>query len=192
MTLKGRIKRLLGQPVVKIGRYTYGAEHISIHFQDANLVIGNFCSIANDVHIFLGGNHHTDWISTFPFGHTDESKTLSEPISNHPTGNGDVLIGSDVWVGAFVTIMSGVTIGDGAVIAARSHIVTDVPPFSIYGGNPARLIRMRFDQELIDALLDLSWWNLPDDEIKNCISALTSSCSIESVQKLRNLIEGSK
>lgn len=189
VTIEYLLKKFLGKPTIKVGRYTYGMEHVSIHFPDADLIIGNFVSIANDVHIFLGGNHHTEWISTFPFGHTEATIPLSQPIPNHPTGNKEVRIGNDVWIGAFATIMSGVTIGDGAVIAARSHVVTDVPAFSIYGGNPARCIRMRFHQDLIDALLEIKWWNLPDDSLKKLVPILSQPISEESIASLRKTIK---
>jgi acetyltransferase-like isoleucine patch superfamily enzyme len=167
-TGKNLLKKLMGKNHISVGKHTYGAQNIVIHFQNANLLIGNFCSIADDIHVFLGGNHNLDCISSYPFGHTESSKYLSDPIQNHPSGNGDVIIGNDVWIGSGCTIMSGVTIGDGAVVAARSHVVKDIPPYAIFGGNPARLIRMRFSEEVIFELLDFKWWNLPNRKIKNC------------------------
>lgn len=172
--LNNRIRKLVGKNYVEIGKYTYGAQHISLHFSSANLIIGKFCSIADNVHIFLGGNHNVKYLSTFPFGHTDESRHLSSPIENHPVGNGDIIIGNDVWIGSGASIMSGITIGDGAVIAARSHVVSSIPPYSIYGGNPAKLIRMRFSEEVIEELLEIQWWNHSDHEISKVIPLLTT------------------
>jgi tetrahydrodipicolinate N-succinyltransferase len=100
--------------------------------------------------VFLGGNHRVDWISTYPF-----EKQIGS--------NGDVNVGNDVWIGHGVTIMSGINIGDGAVIAANSHVVRNVEPYSMVGGNPAKLIKYRFDKTIIDCLLELQWWDLSED-----------------------------
>lgn len=162
---------------VIFGRYTYGTANIHIHEwgERAHLKIGDFCSIASDVHIFLGGNHRTDWVTTFPFGHVYQDDFGAIKPAGHPQSNGDVIIGNDVWLGARSTIMSGITIGDGAVIAANSHVTKDVPAYSIAGGNPARIIRKRFDDEIIALLLKLSWWDLPLEQIKKIQPLLTST-----------------
>lgn len=155
----------------EIGRYTY---HHNLKVSgEANLFIGQFCSIAPEVRIFLGENHNTDCITTYPFGHVflDVFKVEND---NHPSSRGDVVIGNDVWIGFRSTIMSGVTIGDGAVIAANSHVVKDVAPYEIVGGNPARHIRYRFDKETIARLLELKWWDKPVDEIRAMIPELLS------------------
>ena len=157
-----------------IGKYTYGTENIKIKKWCNNwkVVIGNFCSIADNLTIFLGGNHRTDWVTTFPFGHiyTNEFNTFNGV--GHPSSNGDVIIGNDVWIGSGVTIMSGVTIGDGAVIAANSHIVKNVEPYSIVGGNPAKLIKFRFTTEQIQKLLEIRWWFWEDDKINKYVPLL--------------------
>ena len=147
------------------GKYTYG--HASIHTwdQDTKLIVGNFCSIAADVHVYLGGNHRYDWVTTFPFGHINKNVFDKFNGIGHPATKGDVIIGNDVWIGDGVRIMSGVTIGDGAVIANNSHIVKNVEPYSIVGGNPARLIKYRFAPEQIAKLLEIKWWNWNDETI---------------------------
>lgn len=172
--LKNKIKKRIGKSYIEVGKYSYGIQNITIHFQQSNLIIGKFCSIADNVHIFLGGNHNIRHFSTFPFGHTEETRHLSDPIVNHPGVKGDVTIGNDVWIGSGATIMSGVSIGDGAVIAARSHVVSNVPPYSVCGGNPASFIKFRFSQEVINSLLELQWWNFPDDRIAKAVPFLTS------------------
>lgn len=172
---KEQIKKLIGKDFIEIGAYTYGAHNIVIHFNMATLIIGKFCSISNDVHIFLGGNHNLSSISTYPFRHTNESQELSSPIPNHPLTKGKVVIGNDVWIGSGVSIMSGITIGDGAVIAARSHVVSDVPSYSVYGGNPAKLIKMRFEPELLAEIKSLKWWDYPKERIAEIIPLLTNS-----------------
>lgn len=175
---------------INIGEYTYGHEHIHKHFPEAsNLNIGKFCSIAGDVTVFLGGNHRTDWITTFPFNLKNTSEFGAENITGHPKTKGDVNIGNDVWIGQHVVIMSGVTIGDGSVIAANSHVVKNVEPYSIVGGNPANLLKYRFEKDIIDLLMELKWWDLPKENIKEIINDLCSQPNkdklIELVQKYR-------
>lgn len=158
-----------------VGKYTYGSENIKVRWGgQAELRIGKFCSIADNVTVWLGGNHRIDWITTYPFGSVN-TNIFSNPIGEwHPKTNGDVIIGNDVWIGANVTIMSGVKIGDGAVIANGSHVVESVKPYSIVGGNPAKFYYFRFTKEIIDKLLDFKWWDLADEEI-NKISPLLCS-----------------
>jgi acetyltransferase-like isoleucine patch superfamily enzyme len=150
---------------MSFGKYTYGTPHIHWSNNNAKLVVGNFCSIADNVHVYLGGNHRTDWVTTYPFGH------IHQNIFNHfdgigiPSTKGDVIIGNDVWIGYNVTIMSGITIGDGAVIACNSHVVKNVEPYSLVGGNPSKLIKYRFTQEQIKKLLEIKWWYWEDTKI---------------------------
>lgn len=154
------------------GRYTYGTPTIHRWRECATLTVGSFCSIAANVNIYLGGNHRTDWVTTYPFGHIykDTFKTFNG--EGHPATKGDVIIGNDVWIGSNATIMSGVTIGDGAVIANNSHVVKNIEPYSLVGGNPAKLIRYRFTQEQIDQLLKIKWWEWEDNKIDKYTSML--------------------
>ncbi len=142
-----------------VGRHTYGLEHVKIRRwnemkKQYNLYIGNFTSIADDLEVYLGGNHYTQLVTTFPFGilkndiFTNATSIPSNLNLNGSYCKGDVHIGSDVWIGSHVTIMSGVKIGDGAVIAANSHIVKDVPPYAMVGGNPAKIIKQVSDEML--------------------------------------------
>ena len=148
------------------GKHTYGNPNvINVWENCANLKIGNFCSIAANVDIYLGGNHRTDWVTTYPFGHIHKEIFNGFDGGGHPKTNGDVIIGNDVWIASNVKIMSGVTIGDGAVIANNSHVVKNVEPYSIVGGNPAKLIRYRFTKEQIEQLLEIEWWNWEDNKI---------------------------
>lgn len=161
--------------ISSIGRYTYGFEHISVASWDDNqtIKIGAFCSIANNIKIYLGGNHRPDWVTTYPFGHLYQH--IFNNIEGAPSSsNGDVIIGNDVWIGANATIMSGVIIGDGAVIANNAHVVKNVDPYTIVGGNPAKPIRKRFDDETIEKLLKLKWWDFEDSEINKITSILCS------------------
>ena len=149
------------------GKYTYGSPNIHWKNKDANLVVGNFCSIAGNVNIYLGGNHKTDWVTTYPFGHINQNIFNKFNGNGHPATKGDVIIGNDVWIGNNVTIMSGVTIGDGVVIANNSHVVKNIEPYSLVGGNPAKLIKYRFTPEQIEKLLEIKWWYWDDDKINN-------------------------
>lgn len=148
-----------------IGKYTYGNPTVLWEDNTKKLIIGNYCSIANNVNIYLGGNHRTDWVTTYPFGHIHQNIFDGFNGKGHPSSKGDVIIGNDVWIGANSTIMSGVTIGDGVVIANNSHVVKNIEPYSLVGGNPAKLIRYRFSEEQIKNLLEIKWWNWPDEKI---------------------------
>jgi acetyltransferase-like isoleucine patch superfamily enzyme len=123
--------------------------------------------------LFAGGNHRTDWVTTYPFGHISKD-VFDWRGDGHPATKGDIVIGNDVWLGSGCTIMSGVTIGDGAVVAANATVVKDVPPYAIVGGNPAKVIKHRFTEEQISALLLNPWWEKSDQEIQGLIPLLCS------------------
>ena len=156
-------------------RYSYGIENIRVRDwgEGADVRIGAFCSIADNVEIFIGGNHRTDWVTTYPFGHIHED-TFPWHGAGHPATKGDVVIGNDVWIGSGVTILSGVNIGDGAVVSAKSVVVKDVPPYAIVGGNPAKIIKTRFTEDQIQRLLANPWWELSEDRINDLIPLLCS------------------
>lgn len=154
------------------GDYTYGKPEILHWGEDARLSVGRFCSIAEKVKIFLGGNHRTDWVTTYPFNALPEYFPAAKDIVGHPATKGDVVIGHDVWIGHGATIMSGVNIGDGAVIAAEAVLSKNVGPYEIWGGNPARFIKKRFDDETIEKLLQLKWWDWPIADIQERVAEL--------------------
>jgi acetyltransferase-like isoleucine patch superfamily enzyme len=162
---------------IEVGRYTYGHDNVLIHSwgENTNINIGSFCSIANGVEFFTGGNHRLDWITTYPFGHIHKDVFNTFDGTGHPTTNGDIQIGNDVWIGMSVKIMSGVKIGDGAVIGAHSLVTKNVEPYTIVGGNPAKIIRKRFSCEVIDLLLTLKWWEWDDNKINENIHILCSN-----------------
>ena len=141
---------------------------------NASYTCGNFCSIAGNVTVYLGGNHRTDWVTTYPFGHI-HTNVFSTRMPGHPATRGDVIVGNDVWIADNVTIMSGVRIGDGAVIACNSHVVRDVPPYSIVGGNPAKLIKYRFTRKQIEQLLTIQWWNWSVQKIDENVHLLCNN-----------------
>ena len=161
--------------ISEIGDFTYGNPRVLFWDDKTKLKIGKFCSFADGVTIILGGNHRHDWVTTYPFPALSNEWVEGLGIEGHPASNGDVVIGNDVWVGFGVTIMSGVRIGDGAVVGAGAVVAKDVPPYTIVAGNPAREIRKRFDQNTIDKLLKIEWWNWPLEKIKKNIKILCSN-----------------
>ena len=156
---------------MEVGRYTYGQQNISILWgkTGGKLQIGSFCSIAKHCRIYLDGTHRMDWISTYPFGYFKETRKVFPNFSrkNVVKEPQDVTIGHDVWIADCVTIMYGVNIGSGSVIANNSHVVTDVPPYAIVGGNPAKIIKYRFSEGQIEKLLQIQWWNWEESKINN-------------------------
>ncbi len=165
------------------GKYTYGNVHKYFEDSGAKLIIGNFCSIAAGCNVFLGGNHRSDWVTTYPFGHIHKNIFNGFSGIGHPSTKGDIIIGNDVWIGANVTIMSGVTIGDGAIIAANSHVVKSIEPYTINGGNPTKLIKYRFNKDQIDKLLEIQWWNWDDIKINKNVALLCQSNPDEFINK---------
>ncbi|MFD2328654.1 CatB-related O-acetyltransferase [Cohnella sp. GCM10020058] len=141
---------------IRLGAFTYGNPKINMYTNDGRLSIGKFCSIAENVTIFLGGEHRIDWLTTYPF--TALAPAIAA-IPGHPATKGDVVIGNDVWIADGAAILSGVQIGDGAVIGARAVVARDVPPYGIAAGNPARTVKHRFAPDEIAGLLAIRWWD---------------------------------
>lgn len=156
---------------ISIGAFTYGQPVVRSWGEGTSLTIGKFCSIAGGVSIFLGGNHNSDWCTTYPF---NEFLSNYNYIVGHPSSNGDVIIGNDVWIGSDVKIMSGVTIGDGCIIGANALVTKDIPAYSVVGGVPAKLIKKRFDEELINKFVEMQWWDWDYESIYNAIPYLQS------------------
>lgn len=155
---------------IKVGKHVYGDYKVwdwGDWGDGSTLEIGSFCSIGQGVQIYLAGNHHTEWVTTYPFAAFKPAWKESQSLEPSTIGKGNVLIGNDVWIGNNSVILSGVTIGNGAAIGANALVTKDVPPYAIVGGNPAKVIRMRFDDETIRKLQDIAWWNWDDDKI-NC------------------------
>jgi chloramphenicol O-acetyltransferase type B len=157
---------------ISIGKFTYGNPKFMLWGESERIEIGAFCSIAEEVTIFAGGEHRTDWATTFPLRIAFEDPQAGK--DGHPTSKGLTKIGNDVWIGFRAIILSGVTIGDGAVIGAGAVVSQDVLPYSIVAGNPAKFIRYRFDEDQIKRLLELEWWNWDISKIEHHISVLSS------------------
>lgn len=154
-----------------IGTWTYGTPTILSWGEGATLRIGKYCAIADGVTILLGGEHRTDWITTYPF---NILRAEASHIAGHPTTRGDVVIENDVWIGRDAVILSGVRIGNGAVIGARSVVTKNVAAYTVVAGNPAKVIRERFTADQRRSLLRIGWWNWPDPEVRKAIPLLLS------------------
>ena len=154
-----------------IGDHTYGKPRVISWAEGTSLRIGKYCSISTHVIIFLGSEHRTDWVSTYPFPFLWKE---ARSIKGHPFSKGDVTIGNDVTIGYNVTILSGVSIGDGAVIGTGSVVTKDIPPYAIAAGNPARVLRYRFDEETIRKLLQIKWWDWSDEKVKENVHLICS------------------
>jgi acetyltransferase-like isoleucine patch superfamily enzyme len=156
-----------------VGSQTYGECLIHVgRGERARVHIGAYCSIAAGVEFVVGGNHRPDWVSTYPF-----RVLWGMPgawSDGHPREERDIEIGSDVWIGTQAMILPGARVGDGAVIAARALVTGDVRPYAIVGGTPAREIRRRFDDEQVQALLELRWWEWPEERIREHVDRLSS------------------
>lgn len=162
-----------------IGEWTYGSPRVLDWGEGSRLVIGRFCSIAEGVTFLLGGEHRTDWITTYPFSALFER---AAGFRGHPMSRGDIVLGNDVWLGFKSLVRSGVRIGNGAVVGAASVVTRDVAPYSIVAGNPARHIRFRFAEADIATLEGLAWWDWPIDKIEAAWPFLLSD-------DLQNLID---
>jgi acetyltransferase-like isoleucine patch superfamily enzyme len=159
----------------QIGEYTYGRPIIMDWNGKTKLSIGKFCSFANDVVIMLGGNHRTDWITTYPFPTMPTIWTNAKGLTGHPATKGDIAIGNDVWIGSRAIILSGVTIGDGCVIGAGAVVARSIPPYSVVVGNPAKVVKKRFSAPVISKLIKLQWWNWNKEKINKHSALLCSN-----------------
>jgi chloramphenicol O-acetyltransferase type B len=176
----------VSHPNIKVGAFTYYSGYHHKHsFENCvryldkkrkdvdKLIIGKYCSIGSGVVFMMAGNqgHRTDWASTFPFYF---QANIFKDANNAYKKAGDTIIGNDVWLGSEAMIMAGVNIGSGAVIAARSVVTKDVAPYAVVGGNPATLIKYRFDEETIAKLLKLKWWDWSEEKVKGSVDVLCS------------------
>ena len=186
------VKPTITSPNIIVGDFTYFADvdfeaHVTHHYDfiGDKLIIGKFCQIAAGVEFVMNGaNHQLNAATTYPFyifGSWDQD---TPPESQMPL-KGDTVIGNDVWIGQNAAILQGVHVGDGVIIGLNSTVASDLEAYSVYAGNPARLIRRRFDEELTDLLLRFRWWDKSIDEINELIPILTASCH----EKLRKYLQ---
>ena len=176
------VKPTIKNPNIIVGDFTYIADydfesHVTHHYEwnGDKLIIGKFCQIADGVEFVMNGaNHQMNAVSTFPF-YTLEGWDMDPPSPEDLPLRGDTVVGNDVWIGQNAVILPGVHIGDGAIIGANSVVGSDVEPYTIVAGNPAKELRKRFDIEMTDLLLIFKWWDKSIDEINSLIPVLTCS-----------------
>lgn len=180
------IKNVVKAPNISIGDYTYYDDAVDpTSFEKNNvlfnypefgdrLVIGKFCAIASGTKFIMGpANHRISSVTTYPFhvfGGAWSERTPAH-LSQLPH-KGDTIIGNDVWIGRECVIMPGVKIGDGAIVAAYSVVVKDIPAYTVFGGNPATFLKNRFDEELTNLLLQFRWWDLRPEELADVLPLL--------------------
>lgn len=181
----GYLKNFITRENIIVGDYTYYddplgpsrfEENVLYHFDFVGdkLIIGKFCAIARNVNFIMNGaNHSLSGFSTYPFYIFKNGWEHAIPESNNAIR--DTIVGNDVWIGYDATIMPGIKIGHGAIVASKAVVTKDVSPYSIVGGNPARVIRMRFDEETIKSLLSVEWWDWPVEKITKKLPEIISN-----------------
>lgn len=194
------LKNVITNPNVSVGEYTIYNDFVSdptvfeknnviYHYPVNNdrLTIGTFCSIACGAKfLFTSANHTLKSLSTYPFPvFYDEWGLNREAVTSAWDNKGDIQIGHDVWIGFEAIVLSGVTIGDGAIVGSRAVVTEDVPPYTIVGGVPAKKIKMRFEEETIDLLKKLKWWNWPREVIRENIAHIQSGNLPELLKKIQ-------
>jgi virginiamycin A acetyltransferase len=185
VTRTGFLRPFITRPNIVVGDYTYYDDpggpgcfeaNVLYHFDFVGdrLVIGKFCSIgAGTKFVMNGGNHHTTWMTTYPFPIFGHGWEAAMPASW--PNKGDTVVGNDVWFGHDALVMPGITIGDGAIVATRAVVTKDVPPYAIVGGNPATVLRYRFDVPTIARLLAVRWWDWDVAKITRNVRAICGS-----------------
>ncbi len=190
------VKPTIKNPNIIVGDFTYISDsnfesHVTHHydFNGDKLIIGKFCQIAAGVEFIMNGaNHQMNAVSTYPF-YILEGWDMNAPNLLDLPLKGDTLIGNDVWIGQNAVILPGVHIGDGAIIGANSVIGSNVDPYTIVCGNPAKEVRKRFDDELIDLMLKFKWWDKSIDEINTLIPILTCGDLINVKEQIKRIME---
>ncbi|PLZ26111.1 chloramphenicol acetyltransferase [Fischerella thermalis WC558] len=190
------IKNTVTNPNIIIGDYTYYDDledsenferNVLYHypFIGDKLVIGKFCALATGVKFIMNGaNHQMSGFPTYPFNIFGSGWERVTPKPEELPFKGDTVIGNDVWIGYEAVIMPGVKIGDGAIVAAKSVVVKDVPPYAVVGGNPASLLRQRFPDEIINALLEIAWWNWDIEKITRNLEKIVGA----DIEALKNCV----
>lgn len=193
------IKPTIKNPTIIVGDFTYFSDkdfesHVTHHydFYGDKLIIGKFCQIGKGVEFIMNGvNHQMNAVSTFPFYILEGWEQEVPPLSTMPL-KGNTIVGNDVWIGQNVTIMPGVNIGDGAIIGANSVVAKDVDPYTIVAGNPIKVIRKRFDDELTELMLKFKWWDKEINEINALIPLLSDNNLDQVKQVLREQLKDEK
>lgn len=189
------VKPTIKNPNIIVGDFTYIADsdfesHVTHHYEwnGDKLIIGMFCQIAAGVEFVMNGaNHQMNAVTTFPF-YTLAGWNMEPPAQVDLPLKDDTVIGNDVWIGQNAVVLPGAHIGDGAIIGANCVVGGNVEPYIIVIGNPARIVRKRFDDELIDLLLCFKWWDKSIEEINDLIPLLTCSDLGKVKEEIRNNI----
>lgn len=189
------IKPTIKNKNIIVGVFSYFSDvdfekHVTHHYDfiGDKLIIGKFCQIGKGVEFVMNGaNHKMDCISTYPFYIMSSWNQNAPKLSELPI-KGDTIVGNDVWIGQNCTILPGVHIGDGAIIGLNSTVASDIPPYSIAVGNPARVIKKRFNKEIIDILLKLKWWDKNTEDIQKIIPLLTSSSFKNNKNQIKKIL----
>jgi virginiamycin A acetyltransferase len=188
------LKNHITRANIIVGDYTYyddptGAANfeanVLYHFDfiGDKLIIGKFCAVATGVKFIMNGAaHNIQGLSSYPFRIFGGEWERNLPSEFSFPYRGDTVVGNDVWLGYDSLIMPGMKIGDGAIVASRSVVTKDVPPYAIVGGNPARVIRTRFDEPTIAALLQIRWWDWDPEKITRNVAAITGT----DIERLRS------
>ena len=192
------VKPTITNSNIEVGDFTYFSDvfferHVTHKYEyyPDKLIIGKFCQIASGVNFVMSGaNHQMNAVTTFPFYIFEGWEQNVPPLTEMPL-KGNTVVGNDVWIGQNVTIMPGVKIGDGAIIGMNSVVASNVEPYTIVAGNPAKKIRKRFDNELIDLLLRFKWWDKSIDEINSLIPILSCSDLEKVKQELKTKLDKS-
>jgi acetyltransferase-like isoleucine patch superfamily enzyme len=169
-----------------IGRHSFYEDGCQIlrWADDVWVDVGHFCSIAREVLFILGGEHDHHNVTSFPLrrrlGLATTKRDMVDIRGKH------ILVGNDVWIGARATLLNGVVVGDGAVIGAGTVVTSSVPPYAVVVGNPPRIVHYRFSPEQIEALLEIRWWDWPDDKIASFSRLLTSHNIDKFIRKARS------
>ncbi len=194
------LKPLVQSPFTSIGDYTYYADpldptgfernNVLFHYGPDRLVIGRYCALARGVRFIMGAaNHRRAGVSTFPFPMFGGDWLAHMDLFADRDFPGDTVVGNDVWLGYESAVLPGVRIGDGAIVAARSVVASDVPPYAVVGGNPARLIRHRFTEDETARLMEVAWWDWPVDVVSKNVATIMSGdvAELEAVARAHGL-----
>ncbi|WP_058855271.1 CatB-related O-acetyltransferase [Nocardia jinanensis] len=179
------LKPLLTSPLIEVGEFSYyddpddpttfETRNVLYHYGPEKLIIGKFCALATGVRFIMNGaNHRLDGPSTFPFPTMGGAWSRHIDLLSELPNRGDTVVGNDVWFGNGATVMPGVRIGNGAIIGAGAVVTRDIPDYGIVGGNPARLIRNRYDGSEIARLLAVAWWDWPVEHITEHVRVIMS------------------
>ncbi|MFJ4668118.1 CatB-related O-acetyltransferase [Kitasatospora purpeofusca] len=179
------LRPLVTSPLIEVGEFTYyddpddptafETRNVLYHYGPERLVIGRYCALGTGVRFIMNGaNHRTDGPSTFPFPIMGGAWAAHFDLLTDLPNRGDTVVGSDVWFGNGVTVMPGVRIGHGAIVATGSVVTADVPDYAVVGGNPARVIRTRYEEKDIARLVAVAWWDWPQEHITSHVRTIMS------------------